>query len=311
MPATTLDRLNYLNAALMVTSCILAYLFPFSLLLFSYAILGPAHYLTQISWLHDRHYFSTHPYTPALLFTLTLALLFFPGPARDYLWVLTLGVALALLLPLNKIQFMGVIALSVAAAYLFKHTPAMLFLAFLLPTVMHVFVFTVLFVLAGTLKEKSRSGLWSLVIMLACAASFFVAPETVYQSAPMLDHVGIRFFIGIADYLNNVLNIPITAVSTTRLFAFLSFAYTYHYLNWFTKTRIIQWHKISRKRLYLIIFIYVAAIGLYILNYELGFQVLLFLSVLHVVLEFPLNWKTLGMIAILLRKNLGRQKKIV
>src|SRR2546430_5445042 len=41
----------------MVGSCLLAYAFPFELFLFSYAVLGPLHYLTEISWLHDRKYF--------------------------------------------------------------------------------------------------------------------------------------------------------------------------------------------------------------------------------------------------------------
>src|SRR5437879_1378671 len=35
----------------------LTYLLPFELLLLSYVVLGPAHYATEISWLHDRKYF--------------------------------------------------------------------------------------------------------------------------------------------------------------------------------------------------------------------------------------------------------------
>ena len=37
-----------------------AYLVPFELLLLSYVVLGPAHYFTEISWLHDRKYFLPH-----------------------------------------------------------------------------------------------------------------------------------------------------------------------------------------------------------------------------------------------------------
>ena len=37
-----------------------AYLVPFELLLLSYVVLGPAHYFTEISWLHDRRYFLPH-----------------------------------------------------------------------------------------------------------------------------------------------------------------------------------------------------------------------------------------------------------
>src|SRR6476620_636665 len=51
-------QVNYLNIALMIVSCLLAFRFPFELFLFSYAILGPLHYLTEISWLHERKYFT-------------------------------------------------------------------------------------------------------------------------------------------------------------------------------------------------------------------------------------------------------------
>src|SRR5438128_829474 len=53
----TTDQVNYLNLGLMIVSCVLAYITPFELFLFAYAVLGPLHYLTEISWLHDRKYF--------------------------------------------------------------------------------------------------------------------------------------------------------------------------------------------------------------------------------------------------------------
>ena len=52
-----IDRINYLNIGLMIGACVAAYLFPFELFLFSYAVLGPLHYLTEISWLHERKLF--------------------------------------------------------------------------------------------------------------------------------------------------------------------------------------------------------------------------------------------------------------
>jgi hypothetical protein len=30
---------------------------------------------------------------------------------------------------------------------------------------------------------------------------------------------------------------------------FIAFAYTYHYLNWFSKTDIIRWHVVSQRRI--------------------------------------------------------------
>ena len=46
--ATDAIHLGLMLAALGIT-----YLVPFELLLLSYVVLGPAHYFTEISWLHD------------------------------------------------------------------------------------------------------------------------------------------------------------------------------------------------------------------------------------------------------------------
>src|SRR5437868_3748453 len=43
----------------MLVAAVLAFNLPFELFLFSYAILGPLHYLTEIGWLHQRNYFAT------------------------------------------------------------------------------------------------------------------------------------------------------------------------------------------------------------------------------------------------------------
>ncbi|SVE46858.1 uncharacterized protein METZ01_LOCUS499712, partial [marine metagenome] len=68
----TLDQVNYLNTGLMLLAAGVALVLPFELFLFAYAILGPAHYLTQISWLHDHQYFTTGKYDFVLLVLLTL-----------------------------------------------------------------------------------------------------------------------------------------------------------------------------------------------------------------------------------------------
>ena len=73
---------------------------------------------------------------------------------------------------------------------------------------------------------------------------------------------------------------------------FLAFAYTYHYLNWFSKTSIIGWHQISARRTAAILSIWVGSLGLYAYDYVLGLGWLFLLSFGHVVLEFPLNFRS-------------------
>lgn len=51
MPKLTPDQVNYLNIGLMLVAARLAFWLPFQL--FVYAVLGPAHYLTEISWLRE------------------------------------------------------------------------------------------------------------------------------------------------------------------------------------------------------------------------------------------------------------------
>src|SRR5207237_8790838 len=45
------------HLGLMLAALGLTYQVPFELLLLAYVVLGPAHYATEISWLHDRKYF--------------------------------------------------------------------------------------------------------------------------------------------------------------------------------------------------------------------------------------------------------------
>ena len=52
------DGVNWLNIGLMVMACGAAIAAPFHVFLFAYVVLGPLHYLTEISWLHDRDYFT-------------------------------------------------------------------------------------------------------------------------------------------------------------------------------------------------------------------------------------------------------------
>jgi hypothetical protein len=69
----------------------------------------------------------------------------------------------------------------------------------------------------------------------------------------------------------------------------IAFAYTYHYLNWFSKVEIIAWHRISTKQGVTIAIIWSLSLALYYYDLKIGMMALYFLSLLHVVLEFPLN----------------------
>ena len=62
MELTRDDKINFSNIGLMLFTAVCAYFYPFETFLLAYAYLGPLHYLTEISWLHDRNYFSKGKY---------------------------------------------------------------------------------------------------------------------------------------------------------------------------------------------------------------------------------------------------------
>jgi hypothetical protein len=170
----------------------------------------------------------------------------------------------------------------------YVYQPFALAIALLLPTVIHIYIFTGSFILLGALKSGSKWGILSFAIFIACGLAFFlVAP---WDNIINVDFVNSNLsgFDGLADYLAQLLSFG-GAVNANSMLGFLSFAYTYHYLNWFSKTEVIKWHLIPPKRWVAISAIYTISISIYLLDYKAGFIALLFLSLLHVVLEFPLN----------------------
>ena len=193
------------------------------------------------------------------------------------------------------------LAAAVLLLLLLGRTPYYGLIALLLITIVHVFVFTAAFVLLGALKGRSRSGVLSLVVLVACAASFFVyvppaLPATVgdyvrhsYGAFQAVNASLIRLFnLGSGRTLSEIYDSS-AGLIVMRLIAF---AYTYHYLNWFSKTSIIKWHEIPKTRTAAIVGGWLASLALYAYSYALGFIVLYVLSVVHVMLEFPLNHRT-------------------
>ena len=119
--------------------------------------------------------------------------------------------------------------------------------------------------------------------------------DTMLQSKFIELGVQIAIFMGWAKkttYLISTPNGKMLSTIALKMQIFIAFAYTYHYLNWFSKTKIINWHQVSKNRLLVTFTIWIASMALYVYDYKLGLSALFFLSVLHVFLEFPLNHLT-------------------
>ncbi|WP_298519353.1 hypothetical protein [uncultured Kordia sp.] len=315
--------IDLLNTGLIVLSFLLAYYLPFELFLFAYAVLGPLHYLTEINWIRDKKYFIASKLWIYLVIVAAFLVSFPPlvgvfvteeyATSETLLFIkntlpayfnsclfIAIIAAVAFTVFKNKLYQYIALAIGVILAFLF-HTISVyhLIIGILLPTVIHVYFFTIMFMWYGNLKSKSRIGYSNIILM-------FVIPFVIiFLSVDSLDYV--LGFETRAIYENNafyVLNAKLSqvigvtdgtqfsfqSVLFIKIQIFIAFAYTYHYLNWFSKTSVIGWHKkLTQKRSLTILLLWIGSVVLYIYDYKIGFTLLLFLSFVHVFMEFPLN----------------------
>jgi hypothetical protein len=307
------NGINYLNIGLMIISMVAAYILPFEVFLFSYAVLGPLHYLTEISWLEKKNYFikSRKDIWLFVVLVILITIGMFNGQSKINLFlgsILFSGFVYALIiLFVEKLPVkLLLIFLTFIASLIFNvnRYPDFIFLLFAvwLPTIIHVFIFTGAFIFYGALKTKSTSGMLSLLVFILCAAGFFIyAPSSLptfvseyaqkaYYNFKILNITLYDFFgygkMGIQDaaMFNNE--------NALKIMRFIAFAYTYHYLNWFSKTSVIKWNQVSKVRMSVIVLLWILSVVLYAISYEIGFYALFLLSLLHVFFEFPLNHHT-------------------
>lgn len=334
---TQIFKIDLLNTILIIVSLFLAYILPFELFLFAYAILGPLHYFTEINWVRDKDYFikdkswiyliigfSFLISLPSLLrlpifrvITSDGVLMYIKEHLPNYtnsLFFLALIIAAIHLFVKQKMYKKILLGIGVLLAICFHFFNIYhLVLGIFLPTIIHVYVFTVLFMLYGTFKSKSKVGYLNiiLVLLVPIIISFITITKGDYFFSDMIK----------ALYTENrfhVLNVHISKLlglsDGTRFFfyeaidlkiqIFIAFAYIYHYLNWFSKTTIIGWHKrLSTKKSLWILGCWLSSIGLFYYDYQLGLSLVLFFSVLHVIIEFPLNLISIKSIGNLLSKK--------
>jgi hypothetical protein len=151
-----------------------------------------------------------------------------------------------------------------------------------------VSLFTLVFMVLGAFRSGSKMQALLVVLYLAAMVILLAAPPSASTQIPAFAKVGQEYFGNVAPALGRLLGVADLKLDT-RLTSLLAFVYTYHYLNWFIKADVIRWTDISRTRLALIVAASVASTALYFYDYTFGFTVLLALSLVHVVLEFPLN----------------------
>lgn len=315
---------DLLNLVLIVLSLFLAFQVPYEMFLFSYAFLGPLHYMTEINWLKEKKYFAQNTHWMGLLLVLSVVIsLPFLQQIDAFSWAKNAWaqnffrqivaatdeiLLISLLFAIGLVHFkdqkhLGLfLAASIAIA-----VPAMYFLPMVslgvvifVPTLIHVYLFTLLFMIYGTLNSKSKPGVIAIVLMFLVPVIIAVSkinPETYYQlserSKQSFSDSGFAV-VGatLSRFMSGVQSNQYAYMSSMgiKIQIFMAFAYTYHYLNWFSKTSIIGWGKnLSGRKLKTVLAIWALSSALYLYNFKIGFIALSFLSLAHVFLEFPLN----------------------
>jgi hypothetical protein len=278
------------NVLAIGTCAVLAHVLPATTWLCAYAVLGPAHYLTEISWLHDRKYFVSRPglWMIAALAVLMIMLVRPHAPEAYGAFCALLGglVAAGLGLSLVATALATVVLAGVGVAGGMLGWGFVLALVVLVPTVIHVFAFTLMFMASGASRTRQTKD-WLPVAALALAAASFVVLPTVDMGDGSLMKTATHSFPRLLEMLSTT-----GAGVALRLVGFLGFAYAYHYLNWFLKTGWLGWHRVSSRRLLLLIGAWAVVMLAYAQNIVLGLFVSLPLSLGHVLLELPLNMQT-------------------
>jgi hypothetical protein len=220
-------RINVLNIGLMILSMAAAFIMPFEVFLFAYAFMGPLHYLTEISWLHDKQYYTKGKYDYLVLLIIGIAITFeyfafkyhfFPFDTEEHremasnwnlgdklLFLALFGGIIMAFVKNVPMKILSLLLIFFIANGVFArsgeeqgYSNGMYILTAFVPTLIHVYVFTGLFMLYGALKSRSKSGIWSVVVFVICPILLIVLFK---------DHA----FVSVTQYGSKAYGGPVTS----------------------------------------------------------------------------------------------------
>jgi len=184
---------------------------------------------------------------------------------------------------------------------------------------LHTYIFMIFFMIFGALKSRSVLGLVAVLFFMGLTfLVFYIEPNpSYYERTPYFDKLysqtlnpdTIRLFL---SWLFRGSQLPSYAelnfaTQTLLLIRFLGFMYLYHYLNWFSKTEIIRWHLTPKNWLVGGTTLWIMCVVLYFVDFKLGLVLTSLLGSWHVLLEFPLNHRTMVGIVQEVRKIVAKE----
>ena len=284
------QRGDWIHFALMIAALGLAYAMPFELLILARAVLGPAHYTTEISWLHDRGYFLKRRSIAVVLTVVAVAVSLASYASLSGFLICAAFVVSAAAAATRSSRQTGLllIAGSGLTAILFVKAPALAVTGGLLVTIVHATLFTLIFMALGAWRTQSRVQMALIGAYIAAFGLLVVFPPSeATMVIPVAADITHQYFASLGQPLGALFGID--DLSIDRMIGLFAFIYAYHYLNWFIKAEVIRWASIPPTRWIVIAVVCAASIGLYFYDFALGFSVVMALSFMHVILEFPLD----------------------
>jgi hypothetical protein len=138
------SRLRWVDLLSLIVSGVAAAIAPLQVFLFSFAVLGPLHYLTEITWLRKKQFYLGNSYVPPHIYVLlavvaasiTMASEFF----RRDMWFWTIAAMLLVSLSVLIRNWYLILAIAIAAiSTAFFLRTWVFFIAVMVPTLVHVF----------------------------------------------------------------------------------------------------------------------------------------------------------------------------
>jgi hypothetical protein len=303
------STIGVINLLLIAFSFLISFLYPISTFILAYAILGPLHYLTQLNWLSKKEFFSKNGLLKyAILILSGMATLIYLAEfksvvnidwylGRTFIASIVIIAVLVTIIGLSKsdlkkkVIFLAPVIL--IAFLLSSNTYYLIIIGVLFVSVIHVYLFTLLHMLSGFAKKRVTLDLVNSIVMIVVPIIIYFNP--VSQYSPGEEYFSNNQFIsGLANNISYLLGYRSDSISTVvflKLVWFIAFAYLYHYLNWFSKTKIIHWDDgLTKKKTIVICSISLIFSCVYLLGFEIGLIATLFLSYLHVFAELPINY---------------------
>ena len=119
-------------------------------------------------------------------------------------------------------------------------------LGILLPTLIHVSLFTLVFMVLGAIRSGSRIQAVLVLLYLAAIVLLLLAPPSASTQIPAFAKVGHEYFGNVAPALGRLLGIADLKLDN-RLTSLLAFVYS-DYSELVHQSRAIRWTDISRAR---------------------------------------------------------------